>query len=126
MLSGLDTAWVANSSNGLSSQNHISWRLVQLETVKLLELGCVLPASTLPHFQMYRWAFVGSQHEQFSEDLTKKLEKESPQLYKFVPHVTRIAQLMDFRYNSTIDVSIIIKNHSVANKTYFLEKKFEL
>ena len=100
MLSGLDTAWIANTNNGLNAQNHSSWRMVQLETAKLLELGCVLPASSLPHFQMYRWAFVGSQHEQTSNDAAVDIEKEIPQFCKFIPHVTRIAHLMNFRYNS--------------------------
>lgn len=52
MLSGLDTAWVTNTNNGLYSYGHPHWRMVQLETAKLLELGCVLPATILPHFQM--------------------------------------------------------------------------
>lgn len=53
MLSGLDSQWVTNSNNGLHSHGHPHWRMVQLETAKLLELGCVLPATNLPHFQMY-------------------------------------------------------------------------
>lgn len=52
MLSGLDSSWITNSSNGLHSHGHPHWRMVQLETAKLLELGCVLPATNLPHFQM--------------------------------------------------------------------------
>ncbi|XP_070507305.1 protein DOP1 homolog isoform X2 [Chironomus tepperi] len=100
MLSGLDTAWITNTNNGLNAQNHSSWRMVQLETAKLLELGCVLPASSLPHFQMYRWAFVGSQHDQYSTDVVSEAEKELPQFCKFIPHITRISHLMDFRYNS--------------------------
>lgn len=52
MLSGLDTAWVTNTNNGLHAHGHPSWRNVQLETAKLLELGCVLPATILPHFQV--------------------------------------------------------------------------
>lgn len=52
MLSGLDSVWVTNSNNGLHSHGHPNWRMVQLETAKLLELGCVLPATFLPHFQM--------------------------------------------------------------------------
>lgn len=52
MLSGLDSNWVTNSNNGLHSHGHPNWRMVQLETAKLLELGCVLPATFLPHFQM--------------------------------------------------------------------------
>lgn len=52
VLSGLNSQWVTNSSNGLHSTGHPQWRMVQLETAKLLELGCVLPATNLPHFQM--------------------------------------------------------------------------
>ncbi|XP_021695871.1 protein dopey-1 homolog isoform X2 [Aedes aegypti] len=96
MLSGLDTAWVTNTNNGLYSYGHPHWRMVQLETAKLLELGCVLPATILPHFQMYRWAFVSSQNEHYmtpgSYDDAKSVA--------FIPHVTRISQLMDFRYTS--------------------------
>ncbi|CRK96401.1 CLUMA_CG009818, isoform A [Clunio marinus] len=99
MLSGLDTAWVTNTNNGLHAHGHPSWRNVQLETAKLLELGCVLPATSLPHFQMYRWAFVGSQHDFCSGDIVNGHESEVSQS-KFIPHVTRIAQLMDFRYTS--------------------------
>lgn len=96
MLSGLDTAWVTNQNNGLYSYGHPHWRMVQLETAKLLELGCVLPATILPHFQMYRWAFVSSQNEHY---LTPGSYDEA-KCVAFIPHVTRISQLMDFRYTS--------------------------
>jgi len=115
MLSGLDTAWITNTNNGLNAQNHPSWRMVQLETAKLLELGCVLPASSLPHFQMYRWAFVGSQQDQYSIDVVSEVEKEVPQFCKFIPHITRIAQLMDFRYNSQLTV----RNQLILNIFFF-------
>ncbi|XP_055624069.1 protein dopey-1 homolog isoform X2 [Toxorhynchites rutilus septentrionalis] len=92
MLSGLDTAWVTNTNNGLYSYGHPHWRMVQLETAKLLELGCVLPATILPHFQMYRWAFVSGQNEHFLKPGSSDVA--------FIPHVTRISQLMDFRYTS--------------------------
>lgn len=50
VLSGMDAPWAIN---GIVNQNHLNhWRTVQLETAKLLELGCVLPATNLPHFQM--------------------------------------------------------------------------
>lgn len=107
MLSGLDTAWVTNSNNGLHAHGHPSWRNVQLETAKLLELGCVLPATILPHFQMYRWAFVGSQHDYCSSDIVNGHENDAQPMSKFIPHVTRIAQLMDFRYTSHSPVSLI-------------------
>ena len=106
MLSGLDTAWVTNTNNGLHAHGHPSWRNVQLETAKLLELGCVLPATILPHFQMYRWAFVGSQHDYCSSDIVNGNDHDSLPLSKFIPHVTRIAQLMDFRYTSHSPVII--------------------
>ncbi|XP_058838308.1 protein dopey-1 homolog isoform X2 [Topomyia yanbarensis] len=96
MLSGLDTAWVTNTNNGLYSYGHPHWRMVQLETAKLLELGCVLPATVLPHFQMYRWAFVSSQNEIF----LKSGGPDDSKSVAFIPHVTRISQLMDFRYTS--------------------------
>ncbi|XP_065092922.1 protein dopey-1 homolog isoform X2 [Ochlerotatus camptorhynchus] len=96
MLSGLDTAWVTNTNNGLYSYGHPHWRMVQLETAKLLELGCVLPATILPHFQMYRWAFVSSQNEHY---LTPG-SYDDAKCVAFIPHVTRISQLMDFRYTS--------------------------
>ncbi|XP_053683170.1 protein dopey-1 homolog isoform X2 [Sabethes cyaneus] len=96
MLSGLDTAWVTNTNNGLYSCGHPHWRMVQLETAKLLELGCVLPATVLPHFQMYRWAFVSSQNEMF----LKPGSCDDARRVAFIPHVTRISQLMDFRYTS--------------------------
>ncbi|XP_039442383.1 protein dopey-1 homolog isoform X1 [Culex pipiens pallens] len=96
MLSGLDTAWVTNTNNGLYSYGHPHWRMVQLETAKLLELGCVLPATILPHFQMYRWAFVSSQNEHY----LKLGSYDDSKSVAFIPHVTRISQLMDFRYTS--------------------------
>lgn len=114
MLSGLDTAWITNTNNGLNTQNHSSWRMVQLETAKLLELGCVLPASSLPHFQMYRWAFVGSQHDQYSVDVVSEVEKDNSQYCKFIPHITRIAQLMDFRYNSQSTVRNLFKFYKTS------------
>lgn len=111
MLSGLDTAWVTNTNNGLHAHGHPSWRNVQLETAKLLELGCVLPATNLPHFQMYRWAFVGSQHDYCSSDIVNGHDNEtqSAPMSKFIPHVTRIALLMDLRYTNHSPVSIFFR-----------------
>lgn len=103
MLSGLDTSWVTNTSNGLLSQGHPHWRMVQLETSKLLEMGCVLPATVLPHFQMYRWAFVGGKNDNNPSEIDAVIENE--QLHKvsatFVPHVARISRLMNFRYRNS-------------------------
>ena len=103
MLSGLDTAWMANGM-----QSH-SWRMVQLETCKLLELGCVLPATVLPNFQMYRWAFVvGSQGDSNSSDIVS--DQQTLSHSTFIPHCIRIAQFMDLRYTS----------HAPVSEKYFL------
>ncbi|CAD7078230.1 unnamed protein product, partial [Hermetia illucens] len=101
-LSGIDVSWSVNTGNGISSLNHLAcWRNVQLEASKLLELGCVLPATNLPHFQMYRWAFVGTEFDAPEEKIVTNGHMEEVQLYScsgYVPHVRRIARLMDLKY----------------------------
>ncbi|XP_017468735.1 PREDICTED: protein dopey-1 homolog [Rhagoletis zephyria] len=106
LLSGMDVSWSSNSSgNGLSSQNQVThWRSVQLEASKLLELGCVLPATNLPHFQMYRWAFVGTEFD-VHEDVPIMNGSSDEQIATatlpttiYVPHIRRIARLMDMKY----------------------------
>lgn len=90
------------------TQHHLNhWRTVQLETSKLLELGCVLPATNLPHFQMYRWAFVGSQYESQcgAADATNGTADLATSSTVFIPHVQRIARLMDVRYTTHSPVS---------------------
>lgn len=108
IISGMDSPW-ANPSNGVINQTHFTqWRMVQLEATKLLELGCVLPATNLPHFQMYRWAFVGSQYDTCSiNDITNghnaavsDNDALSPASSSFIPHVRRIARLMDLRFTT--------------------------
>lgn len=102
------------------NQHHLNhWRNVQLETSKLLELGCVLPATNLPHFQMYRWAFVGSRQydaaSRFGENgdeggdrrhhVANAADVTSP---VFIPHVQRIARLMDLRFTTHSPVSVFL------------------
>lgn len=116
MLSGLDTAWISNTSNGLHSHGHPHWRMVQLETSKLLELGCVLPATVLPHFQMYRWAFVGGKYDGGEAEMNGHIDTD-PVLKTssiFVPHVNRIARLIDIRYRNNSPQQSIKSN---TNKT---------
>ncbi|EDW48530.1 GM19866 [Drosophila sechellia] len=105
--SGIDVSWSAASgaSNGYNSQTPMQyWRSVQLEACKLLELGCVLPATKLPHFQMYRWAFVGTEFDVHEEEVRlpngslENLATLPSALY--VPHVRRVARLMDMKYTS--------------------------
>lgn len=157
VLSGLNSQWVTHSSNGLHSNGHPQWRMVQLETAKLLELGCVLPATNLPHFQMwvwdgmglecigwdrllgtrldvkgqtvpveilhlvlhwrnsycfdqhrYRWAFVGGVNDDYLPEAASAAAAEMVNGCTgalathsvFVPHVTRIARLMDLRFTT--------------------------
>lgn len=106
IISGMDSPW-ANPSNGVINPTHLTqWRMVQLEATKLLELGCVLPATNLPHFQMYRWAFVGSQYDTCGiADITNghataDTEAWSPTSSSFIPHVRRITRLMDLRFTT--------------------------
>lgn len=108
LLSGMDVSWNSSNSsnNGLNSQNQVlHWRSVQLEASKLLEIGCVLPATNLPHFQMYRWAFVGTEFDAHEEVVSiLNGEADGDQLTAtltsncYVPHVMRIARLMDMKY----------------------------
>lgn len=124
MLSALDTQWVTNSNNGLQSHGHPHWRMVQLETAKLLELGCVLPAVNLPHFQMYRWAFVRSQYDWGGNGMSNGLLEVNSQSNStqqvFIPHVTRIAQLMDLRYVSHSPVSLASTMSKIRNWRKFI------
>lgn len=61
----------------------------------------MLPATNLPHFQMYRWAFVGTEFDAPEEKIVTNGHMEEVQLYScsgYVPHVRRIARLMDLKY----------------------------
>ncbi|XP_074025764.1 protein DOP1 homolog isoform X2 [Leptinotarsa decemlineata] len=102
LMSSLDASWTTNSSNGLHALGHPHWLRLQLATAKLLDLSLLLPATTLPQFQMYRWAFVG-------DDL---LRRDDPiNQVSFLPHVVRIADLMDRKYPDThIDILPMKRN----------------
>ncbi|XP_076619120.1 protein DOP1 homolog isoform X1 [Colletes latitarsis] len=90
LLSALDSSWAVNASNGLQAHGHPHWLQLQLAAAKLLDLALLLPAHRLPQFQMYRWAFVGDSAAGSSEN--NNLSSD------FVPHITRIAKLMDSKY----------------------------
>lgn len=121
LLSGMDVSWSSNSSsNGFTSQNHlVYWRSVQLEASKLLELGCVLPATNLPHFQMYRWAFVGTEFDVHEEVPISNGTSADDQMIAtlsstlYVPHIRRIARLMDMKYavHSPVSCGILHLQH---------------
>ncbi|XP_032590536.1 protein dopey-1 homolog isoform X2 [Drosophila grimshawi] len=110
LLPGIDVSWSSSNSsasNGINAQTPMQqWRSVQLEACKLLELGCVLPATKLPHFQMYRWAFVGTEFDVHEEMVPLPLPNGSIENLAalpnalYVPHVRRVARLMDMKYTS--------------------------
>ncbi|KAG5900653.1 hypothetical protein JTB14_005924 [Gonioctena quinquepunctata] len=102
LMSSLDASWATNSNNGLHALGHPHWLRLQLSTAKLLDLSLLLPATTLPQFQMYRWAFVGDE----------LLRRDDPfSQVSFLPHVVRIADLMDKKYpEAHIDILPMKRN----------------
>ncbi|CAL4159977.1 unnamed protein product, partial [Meganyctiphanes norvegica] len=108
-LSTLDSSWVVSSQNGLNAHNHPAWLTLYLSACKLLDLMLALTATHLPQFQMYRWAFVG---HIYSSSLPSTLDNKSHkngnssnshilQNCDFVPHIARIAKLMNTKDEST-------------------------
>ncbi|XP_025266125.1 protein dopey-1 homolog isoform X1 [Camponotus floridanus] len=90
LLSALDSSWAVNASNGLQAHGHPHWLQLQLAAAKLLDLALLLPAHRLPQFQMYKWAFVG--------DAAAGCMDNNNLSSDFVPHITRIAKLMDNKF----------------------------
>ncbi|XP_050446319.1 protein dopey-1 homolog isoform X1 [Cataglyphis hispanica] len=90
LLSALDSSWAVNASNGLQAHGHPHWLQLQLAAAKLLDLALLLPAHRLPQFQMYKWAFVG--------DAAAGCIDNNNLSSDFVPHITRIAKLMDNKF----------------------------
>ncbi|XP_011859860.1 PREDICTED: protein dopey-1 homolog isoform X1 [Vollenhovia emeryi] len=90
LLSALDSSWAVNASNGLQAHGHPHWLQLQLAAAKLLDLALLLPAHRLPQFQMYKWAFVG--------DAAASCMDNNNLSSDFVPHITRIAKLMDSKF----------------------------
>ncbi|KYN13865.1 Protein dopey-1 like protein [Trachymyrmex cornetzi] len=90
LLSALDSSWAVNASNGLQAHGHPHWLQLQLAAAKLLDLALLLPAHRLPQFQMYKWAFVG--------DAAAGCTDNNNLSSDFVPHITRIAKLMDNKF----------------------------
>ncbi|XP_015109292.1 protein dopey-1 [Diachasma alloeum] len=98
LLSALDSSWAVNANNGLQAHGHPHWLQLQLAAAKLLDLALLLPAHKLPQFQMYRWAFVG-------DAAVGRLENNNLSS-DFVPHITRIAKLMDLKFNESPPVKV--------------------
>ncbi|XP_011306689.1 protein dopey-1 homolog isoform X2 [Fopius arisanus] len=98
LLSALDSSWAVNANNGLQAHGHPHWLQLQLAAAKLLDLALLLPAHKLPQFQMYRWAFVGDAAVGGPEN--NNLSSD------FVPHITRIAKLMDLKFKESPPVQV--------------------
>ena len=92
-LSALDSTWVTNGSNGLQGHAHPAWLHVYLATCKLLHLALTLPATRLPQFQMYRWAFVGDEVVSDGDIIAGSIPQQqiTP---TFVPYLSRIYKLL--------------------------------
>ncbi|KAL7632631.1 UNVERIFIED_CONTAM: hypothetical protein RMT77_017069 [Armadillidium vulgare] len=100
-LSTLDSRWVLSTQNGLHAHNNPAWLSLYFAACKLLDLMVALPASCLPQFQMYRWAFVGTEKTNPNEDVETKVENMSGYLLQsceFVPHIVRITRLMNQKF----------------------------
>jgi len=93
-----------NTNNGLQGHAHPAWLHLYLATCKLLHLALSLPATRLPQFQMYRWAFVGD--DVFSGDISNggggdtghQSLKATP---NFIPYLTRIYRLLRNKADAT-------------------------
>ncbi|XP_077487312.1 LOW QUALITY PROTEIN: protein DOP1A [Amblyomma americanum] len=92
-LQGLDSSWAV--SNGLNAHNHPAWLQLYLSACKLLDLAVALPADMLPQFQMYRWAFIGDNAPLSSDGTQSQQEVPSRGQHEFVPHIVRLAALMN-------------------------------
>jgi hypothetical protein len=93
-VSQLDSSWVAATTAaggaGLGLQNtanNPAWLGVYLAVCKLLDQAAALPASLLPQFQMYRWAFVREGEEVGSP--SAGVSGGGPSQADFVPHIAR-------------------------------------
>ncbi|XP_074662898.1 protein DOP1A-like [Tubulanus polymorphus] len=93
-IAAVDASWAY--SNGLNAHNNPAWLQLYLSACKLLDLALVMPADSLPQFQVYRWAFLGD--STIEDPVKNKKKDERP----FIPHVIRIAKLMKAR-NQKID-----------------------
>ncbi|XP_034245297.1 protein dopey-1 homolog isoform X2 [Thrips palmi] len=118
LVSALDLAWVSDRSNGLYARGHPHWLQLQLAAAHLLHLALQLPAHRLPQFQMYRWAFVGSLEPAGLNNNNASVmgcvggassappEEDPGRSLQFIPHVTRIARLMDSKYEGPVELPI--------------------
>lgn len=110
-LGALDSTWVTSSSNGLQGHAHPAWLHLYLSTCKLLHLALVLPATRLPQFQMYRWAFVGDESLLCEDgDISTSNRAIQQQVTpNFVPYLSRIYRLLRNKvmnvYSNSFNVS---------------------
>jgi hypothetical protein len=101
-----DSSWVLSGSSGnggmASGGVNQAWLQLYLAACKLLDLALVLPGDFLPHFQLYRWAFVGDSGCATTDNDRRRLREQLP---TFVPHVVRISRRMSARFGEIAHLS---------------------
>ncbi|KAK7479632.1 hypothetical protein BaRGS_00029098 [Batillaria attramentaria] len=107
-IAALDSSW-AHLGNGLNAHNNPSWLNLYLSVCRLLDLCLVLPADTVPQFQLYRWAFIGTAGEENKgcSDENAPKQKDRP---RFTPHIVRLARLLNTRLNREAPVLRVTGN----------------
>ncbi|KAL5009879.1 hypothetical protein ScPMuIL_012184 [Solemya velum] len=96
-VAALDSSW-AYLGNGLNAHNNPAWLQLYLSVCKLLDLALALPADTVPQFQLYRWAFIGGVAA--GDEEAEKIKKNKLLKPKFIPHVIRLAKLINSKLHS--------------------------
>lgn len=117
-LGALDSAWVTSTTNGLQGHAHPAWLHLYLSTCKLLHLALCLPATRLPQFQMYRWAFVGDSNTFADGDIGGSSSKIQQQVTpNFIPYLTRIYRLLHSKVSlKCFDWNVMIIIHQMDLK----------
>ncbi|XP_044736097.1 protein dopey-1 homolog isoform X1 [Chrysoperla carnea] len=91
-----------SGNNDLNSTNEGGWNVDALSSeglkrtmgaVQLLDLALLIPSHDLPHFQMYKWAFIRT-----NDTSTVVGSNEFKSIFE--PHLNRILELLDAKYGN--------------------------
>ncbi|PVD28894.1 hypothetical protein C0Q70_11489 [Pomacea canaliculata] len=106
-IAALDSSW-AHLGNGLNAHNNPSWLSLYLSACRLLDMCLVLPADTVPQFQLYRWAFIGTAGEEnrAAAEENKPKQKDRP---RFTPHIVRLARLLNTRLQQDTPILRVVE-----------------